>query len=616
LGSFRPPHLSNKLAILSCPATVDLDRKLAKLADMMGLHPVMIELCQAATLDASDGAERLEECGALAASARALSLIEASAGRDGIEAEDLLSRFAAVLLYCEQGILSSRALNFSGGPLNGELGLPVEVSDRTFTVSVANKLPGGCEQLRGLSFSSSGTRRKWRAFRHRGHGANFQPLVTAGDQALMMKVVRPSGDLFVLANGHLLDIDEAVFPLDMPTGIYLELVPWLIFLRAAFGEACWHNPNPRGCLIIDDPPLKPRYGFLCYEELLAAMSPHECASSIAFIPWNFRRSDPETSKLFRDNPGRLSLCVHGCDHTGGEFEAGSEGCLRRKAHSALSRMVDHQTSTGVGFDRVMVFPQGGFCKAALRALKAEGFLAAINTSVLAADWVPGDLTYRDMLDVAPACYEGCALFSRRYPGDLFAAAFDLFMGKPAFIVQHHGDFRNGYQSTIDFIAALNCQDASLVWQSPAHAIEETALSKRVGPHEQWVRFYTDALSYRNAGDDTMTCRFQRKLHRGADAVDVRRDGMALDFTIENGFLTTQLILAPGEAARIRICGEDEASLEDTRTGAFYRAGVASRRLLSDFRDNYIARNQWLLTKAERFKNFVRQRNNRRQYRYQ
>ena len=41
-------------------------------------------------------------------------------------------------------------------------------------------------------------------------------------------------------------------------------------------------------------------------------------------------------------------------------------------------MQELRERTGLEYDPVMVFPQGGFCKAALRALDAEGFLAALS----------------------------------------------------------------------------------------------------------------------------------------------------------------------------------------------------------------------------------------------
>jgi hypothetical protein len=43
-------------------------------------------------------------------------------------------------------------------------------------------------------------------------------------------------------------------------------------------------------LVIDDPLLKPRYGFLKFLPFLRLMQRHDFATSIAFIPWNWRRS--------------------------------------------------------------------------------------------------------------------------------------------------------------------------------------------------------------------------------------------------------------------------------------------------------------------------------------
>jgi hypothetical protein len=604
---------SDKLAIASCRGSLDVDRKLAKLAVMMGLRPILIDACESSGWEALLAHPELRDCGALVASDATLSLLKAQGTHS---TREVLTTPRAILLYaCEHNAGNWKAGNFASELTGGALGAPVPIPSSEFTASLSVELPAGCEQLRGLSFALSGMRPTWRVFQM-GSGEGADALLRLDHLPLLARCAQAAGDLFLLASGHILDVDEAVFPVEMPPAAYLELLPWLIFLRATFGEACWHNPNPRGCLIIDDPPLKPRYGFLRYDDLLAAMDQGDFATSVAFIPWNHRRSNPQTANLFRSHPERLSLSVHGCDHTAGEFETNDETALRCQSRSALARMLEHHASTGVGFDRVMVFPQGRFSKAALQSLWAEGFLAAVNTVLQAADSRPQELTYRDLLDVALICYGGCPLFSRRYPRDIFPFAFDLFMGKPAFIVQHHGDFRPGYGPTIDFVRALNRQDNNLLWRSPARIIEETALWKRASPREQWVRFYTDSFSFWNDAAATVTCRLQRRLPAAVIPISVRRDGEPLEFTIDNSSLTTELVLAPGEAAHITVHANKEGSIHEVRTSAMHRAGVASRRLLSNLRDNYVARNQWLLTKAEKLKKFLRQQKPKPQYRYQ
>ena len=55
------------------------------------------------------------------------------------------------------------------------------------------------------------------------------------------------------------------------------------------------------CLIIDDPVLRPKYGCLDYKRLLKEMKIHNFFTEIAFIPYNYRKSDAETVRLFANN---------------------------------------------------------------------------------------------------------------------------------------------------------------------------------------------------------------------------------------------------------------------------------------------------------------------------
>src|SRR5262249_54262651 len=154
-----------------------------------------------------------------------------------------------------------------------------------------------------------------------------------------------------------------------------------MFLRASLGTAVWNGNEPQACFIIDDPPLTPRYGFLDYQRLLETAQRENFCASIAFIPANYKRSDGRTARLFASQPERLSLCVHGCDHTWGEFEGSDAARLRERADQALAWMERHQTLSGVGFDNVMVPPQGLFSRAGMKALKdSGGYLAVVNST--------------------------------------------------------------------------------------------------------------------------------------------------------------------------------------------------------------------------------------------
>src|SRR5262249_28002294 len=153
-------------------------------------------------------------------------------------------------------------------------------------------------------------------------------------------------------------------------------------------ETCWQAPATNACVVIDDPPLKPRYGFLSYRELLSAMVQHDFSTNIAFIPWNWRRSRSEVVRMFTENTDRYSLSVHGCDHTGGEFGIPDNHVLAWKANEAKDRMSRHESRTGIRHDHIMVFPQGVFSVPAMNVLRRSGFTAAVNTEVISSEQRP------------------------------------------------------------------------------------------------------------------------------------------------------------------------------------------------------------------------------------
>ena len=207
------------------------------------------------------------------------------------------------------------------------------------------------------------------------------------------------------------------------------------------------------CLIIDDPLLTPQYGCLNYEKLLQEMKAHRFFTEIAFIPWNYRRSDPKTVRLFADNPNYYALCVHGCNHLANEFGEGTYEQLRALALTALSRMEQHKRLTGLPYDPVMVFPQGHFSSIAMKALKDQGFFAAFNSTILARD--KDGLPSIEYGRPATTIYHDFPLFLRRYPKDRSHFAQDLESGRPILIVEHHGAFRNGYKAITDLVDWIN-----------------------------------------------------------------------------------------------------------------------------------------------------------------
>ena len=255
---------------------------------------------------------------------------------------------------------------------------------------------------------------------------------------------------------------------------------------------------------------------------------------------------------------------------------------------------------GLAYEPVMVFPQGGFCKSALEALAAEGFLAALNTSIFAANHQPGDVVVGDLLDPAISRYARCPLFSRKYPVSVFPVAFDLFVGKPALLVERHGFFRNGCRPMTDFVRRLKVQSPDLTWSSPAEIFTETALHQKISDHETRVRFYTDRFLLQNVSDRRTTYRLQRT-GQFSGVSHILCDGEALEAAVSGSELASEVTLNPGEVVRIEVPGVRVPGSTAVRRSLAYRARVAARRYLSEFRDNYVARSEWLLSASEKVK---------------
>ena len=207
------------------------------------------------------------------------------------------------------------------------------------------------------------------------------------------------------------------------------------------------------CLIIDDPLLKPKYGCLDYNKLLKEMKAHNFFTEIAFIPWNYRRSNTETVRVFNENPQYYAMCVHGCNHVGNEFGGTAYKKIRGLAATALWRMEQHKKLTGLPYDPVIVFPQGQFSSVSMKALKDQGYFAAFNSNLRATD--RNELALEEYHQPATRAYHDFPLFLRRYPRDRNLFKQDLGTGRPIIIVEHHHAFRDGYAAITNLVDWIN-----------------------------------------------------------------------------------------------------------------------------------------------------------------
>ena len=134
---------------------------------------------------------------------------------------------------------------------------------------------------------------------------------------------------------------------------FVELLPLWHWLRE-LGESSDGAPL-RACFIFDDPNLHwPRYGFVDFAEIAVRAHKsnyHVCFATIPLDSWFIHG---RTARLFQENATRLSLCVHGNNHTKRElarnFTDTERVCLLRQAIRRIERL---ERKAGLKVCRVM-----------------------------------------------------------------------------------------------------------------------------------------------------------------------------------------------------------------------------------------------------------------------
>jgi hypothetical protein len=401
---------------------------------------------------------------------------------------------------------------------------------------------------------------------------------------LLTRFRLPGLNLFVASSTAVFDPSaEYLENLDARTCFSGLILP-MLFLRQA-RIALPQSPYRWANWIIDDPNLTPRYGFLDLKALARSIHEAGAAATIAFIPWNHRRTSREVVGLFRENYPQLSICVHGCDHTGAEFSTKTMWDALPLVDLAIQRMNELKVQTALGFERVMVFPQGKFSAEAMRALRASEMLAAVNTELLDCQTGRG-VTGEELLKPAITSFGGFPLFMRRAAEEPLANfALDLMLGKPCLVVTHHQYFEHGLAPLESMVASLNALQPGMAWTNLEQGIASTYSVNRIR-EKTAVRLYSARTELQAGMGEALVV---TKAEGDPERVEVlvnerpvacRRANGGLEFTLDgrgNGAVTIE--------ARAALPGIRPATSQSSK----YRLKVRARRYLSEVRDNYVQR---------------------------
>lgn len=477
------------------------------------------------------------------------------------------------LLQLLSGDPAARVSSFEAGPVR---------------VTVTDRIPELCGAMSGLVIDA--TLGGCHGFLNvPGRVRDYESVLSA-DQGDLFALLQFMGTRFLLSASGVVDVRSALGERYFDVRKYIHVaVPLVMYTTWALRDLCWRSPHNRSCFVIDDPPLRQRYGFMRFDELAEQAARHDFCASVAFIPWNWRRTSSRVVRLMREPTSRLSLSVHGCDHTSAEFASRVPGSLDGRAWLALSRMDALTRRTRLSYDRVMVFPQGTFSSEAMRALKRCGYSAAANTEIAAVDFGVDEITVEDAWSPALLAYGGLPLFQRRYMSHgIENFAFDLLLGKPCLLVAHHDAFNRGGRDILGFIDRLNTLRADLRWCSLGEVVRWTYRARWLSPHEQLVHLLGNQAAVDNRLCATVRFEFEKQ-EADPDALEaVLIDDLSVKWDWEGGKARFCADVEGGRTVDVQVVYAGGAPQSPRQRGLLERSRVASRRIASEIRDGMLA----------------------------
>lgn len=236
----------------------------------------------------------------------------------------------------------------------------------------------------------------------------------------------------------------------------IRLLPMLDFARRL---SDWKLPELRAAFMFDDPNLHwPSYGYVRYRDLVQDACRHNYHACFATIPMDSWYVHRPTARLFKENAARISLLVHGNDHTFFELSrTNTSEAQEALVAKALWRIAHLEQRAGLDIPRVMAPPHGGCNEGTASALLRGGFEAAcISTS---------SLTKRNPETVWPATVglNPAELFGGGLPviprynihWDATYPLFAAFLGQSIIAAGHHDDASRGFEYLRKSAALIN-----------------------------------------------------------------------------------------------------------------------------------------------------------------
>ena len=504
----------------------------------------------------------------------------------------LVSRFSYVLVHapCPDRFDDSLIAALSKGEFQS-----VRRIDSVGVYEVAIDSRDICGAFSGLSFGPTNPANDL-VFSSGGTKPAVEKLISISGEAFMARMKWKKAEILFLGSVDVADLSREVG--DAPlTDYFSQILPAAMALKHIFGRECWNPGEHHASIIVDDPLLRRKYGFLDFEFLLSLMKQHNFHTEIAFIPRNFRRSSKRMTRMFRENADNFALCFHGNDHLSAEFASTNTALLDTMLQIAERRMNHHRMLTGVECDRVMVFPQGNFSVEAMSALRSRNFDAAVNT-VSHPKGKASCLTIAELAQPAVVRYGGFPLFLRKDSQHTQSQdiAFNLFFGRPVLVVEHHHVFQHPEILT-EVVTRINSMKPKVNWSRLASAVANSTLSRLESDGTHSVRAYSGTVQVVNKSTSIERFVVEWTQRHGDRVEKVLVNGKShLNFETDDIGTRIRLDLAPGRHTISLLNQLTDVPIRSLGFRWSFKAFM--RRRLSEARDNYLSKNPQVLAAAQ------------------
>jgi hypothetical protein len=374
---------------------------------------------------------------------------------------------------------------------------------------------------------------------------------------------------------------------------FMRTAPAMIFVRYCAGERGWHSLHYYANFTIDDPWLREPYGWVDYDGLLGEMEKHHFHTTIAFIPWNYDRSQSEVVSVIRDHPDKFSIAVHGNNHDHKEFTDYRSNPMTDQVadlKQGLARMERFRVLTGIPYDKVMIFPHSIAPEQTLEALKTYNFLATVNSSNVPQGAArPASLS--DALRPVTLSFAGFPSISRNsaevQSPDAYLA-INQFLGNPLFFYDHSDLFSKGIGAFDHVADEVNRLEPATEWRSLGEIVRHFYVVRLREDSNYDVLAFSNNICLENRAGRSTTFYVQKQETDGQRIGSVTVDGASYPYSLQDGKIRLGVLIPPGGVRNVSIQYANNLQLESTdpKHDSFV---VYSLRIGSDFRDIYLAK---------------------------